>query len=1166
MFTSESHSYNGYTSNPDGTCVDNGTQTGACVCGKTDTIVEPNSTVATNHVGDTEIRNAVIATCSQQAYSGTTYCLSCNEVISYGTYGAYDNNAHNYVYESISETQHQGVCSYNSTHKTDAEAHNFETVSNTPVTCTTNGVLVERCTVCGYERTTTTNYQGHNWSSWTEDPNGTTHTRTCSNSYCTVHTETADHNWSAGTPAPATCINYSSTPYTCSDCGATKTEYGTQYSGHSLEFVPASSATCVDAGNTAYYRCTVCDKYFTDDTAATEISDKTSVVIPADTANGHSYGDFASNGNGTHTKTCTLCDANVANHTVTDNCSGGTATCAAKAYCTVCSTEYGELDPSNHENLQPVAVNSATCTAPGNNAYYYCDACDKSFTDAAGTLAAAEADIEIPATGHDWSVTFTWDDTVTPPTATVAFVCTNNAEHNTTVDASVTEIASTAAHCGEQGSVTYRASYTMDGETYSTDTATDKVITTSSLPHLWSVANWDWSADNSTVTLNLICTRDNSHTHQIANIPATEVTVSEADCTHDKVIKYTASAEYDGYSFSTETENITVEGSALGHTYTLEGWNWTSDYSSASAKFVCAVENCPETVFVTDNEIDEIVITSPDCSNDKVVKYTASVEFTLTRNGSAQTFNNTTDTVTLTGTMTDHDWSEVTYTWNGYESVTAKRVCGNYDSHVEEETVVPTYSVTTAPAYSTQGEGTYTAVFTNADFETKTKTVEIASVKEQLVAALEESSITASDIDGIISDAEAVINGEADYDDDYSAALTGALEAFNTDKNDPEKIASLADAIESIKALVEEADDHLVYTLTVVYGNSNANDTVVRHAGETYALTEPSRAGYIFTGWTAGIPENLNGETGVYTFSAANDTITAGWSFDNAAAQSALDSAQAVLDNESEYETAYIAGLEGLVIALNTELNRPTPNSANVSNLISQINAKVAQANANKHSYTVFVTTDGVENPATCTQAGNALYRCANCSAAKVLAVSALGHDLGAWYTVTAPTPSENGLKRRECSRCDYFEEEEIVYTGEKARQIQFVVTSGMQYLVHLDEDRVIKSRTASAVYWYNDVDLSFEVVTGSSWSYEGYVVLVNGSVLQPNADGTFTLPGGVDYAQVNISPLIPDDDGSGSSVSGVCGYCGEVHANTLWGRIVAFFHAILNFFKNMFN
>ncbi len=48
----------------------------------------------------------------------------------------------------------------------------------------------------------------------------------------------------------------------------------------------------------------------------------------------------------------------------------------------------------------------------------------------------------------------------------------------------------------------------------------------------------------------------------------------------------------------------------------------------------------------------------------------------------------------------------------------------------------------------------------------------------------------------------------------------------------------------------------------------------------------------------------------------------------------------------------------------------------------------------------------------------------------------------------------------------------------------------------------------------------------------------------------------------VNAYPLYPAPEGT---ESGPCGFCGKTHPNTLWGRIVAFFHMIFAFFRDLF-
>ena len=86
---------------------------------------------------------------------------------------------------------------------------------------------------------------------------------------------------------------------------------------------------------------------------------------------GHAWGEWSSAGNGTHTRSCT----NYCREVDTAKCTGGTATCTAKAVCEACGGEYGEKDPNNHA-LEQHAAKAPTCTEKGWNAYETCSRCD----------------------------------------------------------------------------------------------------------------------------------------------------------------------------------------------------------------------------------------------------------------------------------------------------------------------------------------------------------------------------------------------------------------------------------------------------------------------------------------------------------------------------------------------------------------------------------------------------------------------------------------------------------------------------------------------------------------------------------------------------------------------------------------------------------------------
>ena len=75
---------------------------------------------------------------------------------------------------------------------------------------------------------------------------------------------------------------------------------------------------------------------------------------------------------------------------------GGNANCSSPAICEDCKNEYGTTDPVNHVNLQMVEATPATHLMEGNTLYYYCDGCQKYYSDKAGIQEITIADTIIP--------------------------------------------------------------------------------------------------------------------------------------------------------------------------------------------------------------------------------------------------------------------------------------------------------------------------------------------------------------------------------------------------------------------------------------------------------------------------------------------------------------------------------------------------------------------------------------------------------------------------------------------------------------------------------------------------------------------------------------------------------------------------------------------------
>ncbi len=122
-----------------------------------------------------------------------------------------------------------------------------------------------------------------------------------------------------------------------------------------LTKVEAKSQSCTEEGNVEYYTCS-CGKWFTDNTATTEITDKTSVVIEKDD---HDYTELKNN-EAEHWYECVCGDKDTS-----ENHKGGTATCTEKAKCSVCTTEYGEAKGHDYESV----VTEPTCTEQGYTTY-----------------------------------------------------------------------------------------------------------------------------------------------------------------------------------------------------------------------------------------------------------------------------------------------------------------------------------------------------------------------------------------------------------------------------------------------------------------------------------------------------------------------------------------------------------------------------------------------------------------------------------------------------------------------------------------------------------------------------------------------------------------------------------------------------------------------------
>ena len=211
------------------------------------------------------------------------------------------------------------------THTYDQKIQKPETLKSA-ADCTNDAVYFKSCS-CGEISTTETftaagTQLGHAWASdWSKDTDN--HWKECSR--CHEKKDEAAHDYGSDN--------------ICDTCGYDKTVPHT----HNLTLVPAKAPTCTEKGNTAYYTCDGCDKWFEDATGASEITDKTSVILAA---TGHSVSDWKSD-HTDHWKECTVVGCGViiedskAAHTagewIIDTPATATTSGSKHKECTVCS-------------------------------------------------------------------------------------------------------------------------------------------------------------------------------------------------------------------------------------------------------------------------------------------------------------------------------------------------------------------------------------------------------------------------------------------------------------------------------------------------------------------------------------------------------------------------------------------------------------------------------------------------------------------------------------------------------------------------------------------------------------------------------------------------------------------------------------------------------------
>ena len=327
----------------------------------------------TSHT-ETENCHGGTATCTQRAT-----CTVCG-----AEYG--DALGHDFTTSwTHDDNEHWKQCSRCDA-KDDVSPHTWDsgTITTAP-TCTKAGKKTYSCAKCGATKIETIPATGHSWKSdWTSD--ATHHWHECANKNCDVTDNAGKKGYAEHSGGKATCTQNA----VCEFC---KAEYGEKLPhDFTAETVDAkylkSAATCTKKA--VYYKsCAVCG--LSSEGTADE------ATFFSGNALEHDWGAWTQNSDEeTHTRIC----KRDTSHTETENCHGGTATCTAKAVCTVCGGEYGEMAAHSFTAEKAEAQylkSAATCT---EKAIYYksCAVCGLSSEGTADEATFFSGN----ALEHDW--------------------------------------------------------------------------------------------------------------------------------------------------------------------------------------------------------------------------------------------------------------------------------------------------------------------------------------------------------------------------------------------------------------------------------------------------------------------------------------------------------------------------------------------------------------------------------------------------------------------------------------------------------------------------------------------------------------------------------------------------------------------------------------------
>ena len=457
------------------TCTESGTKTYTCTsCNTTKTEEIP----ATGNHQNTELRNVKEATCTEEGYTGDTYCKDCGTKLSSG--------------KTIAKTDH----TWDAGKITKA------------ATCKESGTKTYTCTSCNTMKTeeipATRNHQNtelRNVKEATcaqEGYTGDTYCKDCGTKLSSGKTiAKTDHTWDAGKIAKAaTCKEPGTKTYTCTSCNTTKTEEIPATGNHqNTELRNVKEATCAQEGYTGDIYCKDC---------GTKLSSGKTIAKTEHTWDA---------GKVTKAATCT---------------ESGTKTYT----CTSCNTTKTEEIPAtgNHQNTELRNVKEATCAQEGYTGDTYCKDCGEKLSSGK----------TIAKTDHIWDSGRITKPATDTESGIKTYTCINC---NTT---RTEEIPATGEHLntelrGAKSATCLEEGYT--GDTYCKDCGT-KLSSGTVIPktgHIW---------DEGVVTKATTCAEKGIRTYTCSICESTKIEEIPSTGHGIKITKFAKEATYtqEGYT------------------------------------------------------------------------------------------------------------------------------------------------------------------------------------------------------------------------------------------------------------------------------------------------------------------------------------------------------------------------------------------------------------------------------------------------------------------------------------------------------------------------------------------------------------------------------------------------------------------------------------------